>query len=432
MDTKQLKDFCFVTSSRSKVKDARETGKYRLYTSNDRQKYYTDDFEFNTRGIIVSTKGKPKIYLAVGQFSFSSDCIMLQSQNQLIDIEYVYYYLCAHKEKLEELVKASKGNHINRNSILSIVIEVPVLEVQRKITDLFSYLYKVIEDRRNIVARFPYVIYNYYLTMTNSIESKFWKEYSVDELANEIKAGASNLGISKRELSNVGGVYVVGIENIKHDIFEKSPSRYFQCHEYKSLYKYKVEANDVILSTRGTVGLSAVIPQNLENAIAGPNIVFIRLNEKVNPYFFSYTLIHNPKVQTWIKNTGQRTIINMLRISDIRRLKIRLPELKVQNYLEKVFNSYASAISKMKRIEVLLKELQSALLYDVFISPNGMLRQGNTDNDIDKLLRIVNGKQFQDLSNYDEIIETLYGMLERGEVKQQYNPQTRSTYLVEA
>lgn len=106
--------------------------------------------------------------------------------------------------------------------------------------------------------------------------------------------------------------------------------RYVDNKKHEELKRFEIHPNDIIVSCRGTVGETYVIPQNAPLGIMHPSIMKIRLNpEKYNPIFF------NEVIKQYLSDNLNQTnggIIKMgIKASDLGKTKFIRPSLEEQN-----------------------------------------------------------------------------------------------------
>jgi type I restriction-modification system DNA methylase subunit len=114
-----------------KASDGNNEGKYRFITSSQDKMLYRDDYEFENKHIIIGRGGNASIHL-MDKFSIShDDCYVISTKNHLI--EYIYYYICANKNILDDGFVGSTIKHISKSYINDIKIKVSSLEKQKEI-----------------------------------------------------------------------------------------------------------------------------------------------------------------------------------------------------------------------------------------------------------------------------------------------------------
>ena len=433
MESAKINDlFVIQTNSKLKAKEGKKEGQYPFYTSGEEIKYL-DTFQFNTRGLIIGKGGNPNWRFANGMFSMSTDCCLLTANQESVDIEYVYYYLCAFPTIMQRLYKGVGIKHISLADIKNIEIEYPPIEVQRTIVSVLSFLDAVIKKRQiNVVKNIPELLKSYYLQL---VDNNVWDKVRISDIATEIKSGPFGTQLHVSQFSDKGEIYVYGID----DLTKKVPkTRYLSIAELDKYERYLVHGDDVLISIMGTVGRTKVVPKDIGLAINTKHLVDITLNQDLcKPYFLAYTLENDRKVRRQIESSKHGAVMSAINMSDVKNLKITLPSIKVQMYFEEVYHQVKDIQKCMEEEIQLLKELRKSLLAKYF-RENNLLNASfsvtkkqkiTSDSDIDSLLTIINEGGFSNLSNYDEMRSLLYYYIGKEVVEQYYDKKTKKVKL---
>ena len=433
MESAKINDlFVIQTNSKLKAKEGKKEGQYPFYTSGEEIKYL-DTFQFNTRGLIIGKGGNPNWRFANGMFSMSTDCCLLTANQESVDIEYVYYYLCAFPTIMQRLYKGVGIKHISLADIKNIEIEYPPIEVQRTIVSVLSFLDAVIKKRQiNVVKNIPELLKSYYLQL---VDNNVWDKVRISDIATEIKSGPFGTQLHVSQFSDKGEIYVYGID----DLTKKVPkTRYLSIAELDKYERYLVHGDDVLISIMGTVGRTKVVPKDIGLAINTKHLVDITLNQDLcKPYFLAYTLENDRKVRRQIESSKHGAVMSAINMSDVKNLKITLPSIKVQMYFEEVYHQVKDIQKCMEEEIQLLKELRKSLLAKYFRENNPLnasfsvtkKQKITSDSDIDSLLTIINEGGFSNLSNYDEMRSLLYYYIGKEVVEQYYDKKTKKVKL---
>lgn len=433
MESAKINDlFVIQTNSKLKAKEGKKEGQYPFYTSGEEIKYL-DTFQCNTRGLIIGKGGNPNWRFANGMFSMSTDCCLLTAKQESVDIEYVYYYLCAFPTIMQRLYKGVGIKHISLADIKNIEIEYPPIEVQRTIVSVLSFLDAVIKKRQiNVVKNIPELLKSYYLQL---VDNNVWDKVRISDIATEIKSGPFGTQLHVSQFSDKGEIYVYGID----DLTKKDPkNRYLSIVELDKYKRYLVHGDDVLISIMGTVGRTKVVPKDIGLAINTKHLVDITLNQDLcKPYFLAYTLENDRKVRRQIESSKHGAVMSAINMADVKNLMITLPSIKVQMYFEEVYHQVKDIQKCMEEEIQLLKELRKSLLAKYF-RENNLLNASfsvtkkqkiTSDSDIDSLLTIINEGGFSNLSNYDEMRNLLYYYIGKEVVEQYYDKKTKKVKL---
>ena len=433
MESAKINDlFVIQTNSKLKAKEGKKEGQYPFYTSGEEIKYL-DTFQCNTRGLIIGKGGNPNWRFANGMFSMSTDCCLLTANQEFVDIEYVYYYLCAFPTIMQRLYKGVGIKHISLADIKNIEIEYPPIEVQRTIVSVLSFLDAVIKKRQiNVVKNIPELLKSYYLQL---VDNNVWDKVRISDIATEIKSGPFGTQLHVSQFRDKGEIYVYGID----DLTKKAPkTRYLSTVELNKYKRYLVHGDDVLISIMGTVGRTKVGPKDIGLAINTKHLVDITLNQDLcKPYFLAYTLENDRKVRRQIESSKHGAVMSAINMSDVKNLKITLPSIKVQMYFEEVYHQVKDIQKCMEEEIQLLKELRKSLLAKYFRENNPLnasfsvtkKQKITSDSDIDSLLTIINEGGFSNLSNYDEMRSLLYYYIGKEVVEQYYDKKTKKVKL---
>jgi type I restriction enzyme S subunit len=138
---------------------------------------------------------------------------------------------------------------------------------------------------------------------------------------------------------------------------------FYITHEKNNILKHSnLKKNDVLFTTIGNIGISAIVNENVENANINQNVVRIKVNEKfTTPQYLSCFL--NSKIMRFqVDNLFSGNIYPMLSYPKIKSLKIFIRDRKVENIitqnLVKAEQYQVEALRLIKQAqEIFLKEL---------------------------------------------------------------------------
>lgn len=192
-----------------------------------------------------------------------------------------------------------------------------------------------------------------------------WKEVKLNELA-EVKGGKR---LPKGKLltttkTNHPYIRITDFDGFKINI---NNIQYVPNDIQTSISRYTVNSGDIILSNVGTLGLSAIIPPELDNANLTENCVKILFNkDEVNNKFLYYQLI-SPDMQDLIIGLDVGSTQPKLPMYNIKNMNITLPPLKEQKAIAEVLSSLDDKIDLLHRQNKTLEELAQTLFRQWFI-----------------------------------------------------------------
>ena len=136
--------------------------------------------------------------------------------------------------------------------------------------------------------------------------------------------------------------------------------------QYKKYETYKLLPNDILISTKGTVGKVALIGEIVEPMIASQAIHIIRLdsNYTVEPKFL-YMFLKSNIGQTLIKRLSTGTIMPQITTKEIRELKIPIPSIEQQQKIIKKFKDEIRLYKEIEQLQEKIDDINNNFLGDL-------------------------------------------------------------------
>ena len=135
----------------------------------------------------------------------------------------------------------------------------------------------------------------------------------------------------------------------------------------KSISRYIVNKQDIIISNVGTIGLCAKIPDELDNANLSENCVKLVFDKnKIDTNFLYYHLI-SPDTQDLINGLDVGSTQPKLPIYNIQKIDILLPSIEEQKAIAEALSSLDDKIDLLHRQNQTLESLAQTLFRQWFI-----------------------------------------------------------------
>lgn len=192
-----------------------------------------------------------------------------------------------------------------------------------------------------------------------------WREVKLNELS-EVKGG-KRLPKGKLLTSTKTNHPYIRITDFDGFKINLNNIQYVEDDVQTSISRYIVNTGDIILSNVGTLGLSAIVPPELNNANLTENCVKILVNrDEVNSEFLYYQLI-SPDMQDLIVGLDVGSTQPKLPMYNIKNMDITLPILQEQKAIAEVLSSLDDKIDLLHRQNRTLEELSQTLFRQWFI-----------------------------------------------------------------
>ena len=336
--------------SKIKAGDGRKDGIYPLYTCSPKVNKFLDNYLYDTEAIILGTGGNPVINYHKGKFSYSSDCLVVQS-NGKFENKYIYYYLISKINEIGKMFRGAGLKHLNKKEFFKMNIELINIEEQKKIIKELDLINKLMDYKRKQMELFDDFIKSQFVEMFRY--NNFKKEKLKNNII-EMFIGPFGSALKNEYFVDKENGYSVVYEQ-KHAINKNIKEfRWVDENKYKSLERFNVKPGDIIVSCRGTVGKTYIIPDDAPTGIMHPSIMKIRVKkEKYIPKFFEKIL------EEYLEDKQRKTtgaIIKMgIKASQLEKEYFIIPDLLVQkeylNIVKQIDKQKFESMIQLKMME---------------------------------------------------------------------------------
>jgi len=176
-----------------------------------------------------------------------------------------------------------------------------------------------------------------------------WKGYSTEDLVEK----------------NVGFL-VLGVNNItKNNKLTLKKSTYITKKKYDESPEIKINKEDIIMASAGSVDRVAVIPSDIGPATINPNVLLIK-EIQVNPFFLYYFLTSNFIKRQISKNVAATTILHVTQ-GIANPLKLFLPPKNEQQKIASILSNIDDLILSYENLIYLTKKLKTGVVQQLLL-----------------------------------------------------------------
>ena len=192
-------------------------------------------------------------------------------------------------------------------------------------------------------------------------------EIKIGELAHSsrgsFKIGPFGSSLKKEDLSNEG-IPVAGIENILANQFIPRFRRFISAKKFAELSDYKIEPDDILISTMGTIGRAAIAPSNIGTVIIDSHLFRMRLDtNRVFPPYLCYAINGYQGLKRQLKQMARGAIMDGLNTTILKECSIPLFAVEKQKRVAAILDK----VDRLRRQRRFAQTLSDSFLQSVFI-----------------------------------------------------------------
>lgn len=299
--------------------------------------------------IIISARGTVgEVAMIKSEMAFNQSCYGLRVHDSF-DKEFVYYLLKYNIYKLKNMVHGAVFDTITTNTFDNIIVNIPPLEYQEKISYLLSNIDNLIEvkihENKNLDTILNSIFKEQFINNFSPENEKliFKKIGDLPLIITDYVANGSFASLKENVsiLDEEDYAYFIRNTDLKSQNFEK----YVNKHSYDFLKKSSLFGNEVIISNVGDVGSVFLCPFLDKPMTLGNNMILVKTKENsTNLNFYLFLLFNSEFGQYLLSTVTSGSVQLKFNKTEFKSLELFIPKDK---YL-KEFNNTISPIFEYK------------------------------------------------------------------------------------
>ena len=225
-----------------------------------------------------------------------------------------------------------------------------LLERQAEIVEILEKCEKIIEKRKQEIQLLDQFIKARFVEMFGDCDDMV----SISDLCSIITDGTH-----QSPKFQESGIPFILVSNLSNNTVTYNTEKYISEETYNELYKRTpIEKGDLLLSTVGSYGHPAVVTENTR-FLFQRHIAYLKPKREVVNSFYLHSALLAPDGQRQIEEKVKGIAQKTLNLSEIRTIRIPVPEIEEQN----AFEDFVHQVTKSKVVvQKALDETQ--LLFD--------------------------------------------------------------------
>ena len=286
----------------------------------------------------------------------------------LLDSQYLYYWLKANKEYLQDLGVGATFKEISKTVIANVEIPLPPLAEQRRIASILDQADELRQKRQQAIEKLDQLLQATFIDMFGDPVSnpKGWDLRSVGEIS-ESKLGKM---LDKKKQSSENDQYkYLRNANVQWFRFDLSDVFEMEFNE-KDRKNCELKFGDVLVCEGGEPGRAAIWKNDLENCFFQKALHRVRLDmTQILPEYFVWLFWFYSKNGGFDDHITVATIAHLTGVK-MKAMQIPIPPLSLQEDFQQKVNEIEVLKTTLENSSKLFESLFSSLQNQVF---NGTL-----------------------------------------------------------
>lgn len=317
----RLGDYTYIKTGKLDANASSDNGRYPFFTCS-KESLLIDTYSYDCECVLVAGNGDLNVKYYSGKFDAYQRTYIIESNNkEKLLVRYLYYFLDKYVETLREQSIGGVIKYIKLGNLTEAHIPLPPLDKQRKIVAVLDKVSDLIAKRRQQLDKLDLLIKSRFVEIFyNTTGNANWPIVTMADISTDMRTGPFGSALHHDEFVETG-IFVLGIDNAVENRFSYNRMRYITEEKYEQLKRYTVRPGDVIITIMGTVGRSAVIPDNIPKAINTKHLACLTIDRsKAQPTFICSAFQMHPEIRQQLTGQAKGAIMDGLNLTIIKKL----------------------------------------------------------------------------------------------------------------
>ncbi|OHQ97366.1 MULTISPECIES: restriction endonuclease subunit S [unclassified Staphylococcus] len=382
-DFVKVKEIASINTGNKDTKDAVENGQYDFYVRSPIV-HKIDSFSYDGEAILTvgDGVGVGKVFHYVnGKFDFHQRVYKISDFKDYYGLLFYYYFQKNFLKEAQKYNAKTSVDSVRKSMIADMYVPKIEMSEQIKIGNFFSKLDRQIEleeEKLELLEQqkrgYMQKIFSQELIFKDENGNSYpkWKSKKIKELFNVIDGDRGKNYPSEKDFYDKGHTLFLDTGNVTKNGFLFNRNRFIDKEKDDMLRKGKLELNDFVITSRGTLGNIGFYGQNIHHKY--PNIrinsamlILRPLNNKFNNQYL-YFLLKNDAIDTFMKHYRVGSAQPHITKKDFGNMKISvIIDINEQRKIAKFLTIIDKLVINQSTKVELLKQHKQGLLQKMFI-----------------------------------------------------------------
>ena len=342
-------------------------GQYPFFTCS-KEPLKINTYSYDCECVLVAGNGDLNVKYYNGKFdAYQRTYIIEDDSDGLLFMPYLYFFM---ESYIDELRKQSIGGvikYIKLKNLTDALIELPCIEVQRKIVNIISKSKEIVRRKENEFELLDELVRARFVEMFGDpIQNS--KGYPIRQFSDYIISLTSGSRGWAKYCVNDGKEWFITIKNVKDCNIITDNIQPINAPSNAEAKRTKVEEGDLLISITADLGRTGVVTKEVaeHGAYINQHLSCIRIDREIlNPLYVAYYMESSAGKRQFIQK-NQSAVKAGLNFNSINSLKLLVPPMEEQNKFIRFVKQIDKSRSRIQKSLEASQELFDSLMQEYF------------------------------------------------------------------
>lgn len=290
--------------------------------------------------------------------------------------QYLAYCLVNFTKEITTLSNSTTFKEVSKSALKELEIPVPPLTEQKRIVQKLDALFERIDKAIALLQKNIDAADNFMNSVLNDVFSDLeqnYKKYKLTEIANLVDGDRGSNYPQKSEFFENEYCLFLSTKNVTKNGFMFIKNQFITKEKDEVLRRGKLNRNDLIITTRGTIGNIAIYDESVEydNVRINSGMAIIRIMDLDKIYNrFLYKYLFSPQFIAFLDDIQSGSAQPQISLTNLKESEFSIPPLKIQQkvvaYLDNISVQLEQVKSAQQQKKQNLLDLKSSILDQAF------------------------------------------------------------------
>ena len=338
-----------------------EDGEYPFFTCS-KEPLRISTYSYDCECVLVAGNGDLNVKYYNGKFdAYQRTYIIEDNSDGRLFMPYLYYFMEGY---VEELRKQAIGGVIKLGNLTDAMIELPDVEIQKKIVNILSKTKGVLDSRRHQIDMLDNLIKARFVEMFGDARKNPNKYDTVSfidivEYMGDIGSnGANKVVVDHLDMKDKEDyAMMVRFTNFTKNDFTDDV-KYVSKEAYDFFKKSQIFGGELIICKIGSAGQNYVMPYLNRPVSLGLNQIMVRIKDNIlMPYLYQY--LHTDYGEFLISGCINGAVTKTITKTELKKIPVMLPPMELQR-------EFVAFVEQVDKSKVVVQKAfdETQMLYD--------------------------------------------------------------------